>query len=85
MTTKEARARFQRGSGCYTCNVCGRKTRSTGRGDNEDVKLCVECYEVAGIENQIADKSFYGDQTEESCIAEIERLNAECRAKGGNV
>lgn len=49
------------------------------------VQLCVECYEVAGIENQIADKSFYDGQTEESCRAEIETLNAACRAKGGKV
>lgn len=84
MTTKK-NSRFERGTGCYACRVCTRKTRSTGRGDNEMVQLCVECYEVAGIENQIADKSFYDGQTEESCRAEIEVLNAECRKKGGKV
>lgn len=50
------RNRFERGSGCYTCRSCGRKTRSTGRGDNELIQLCEECYELAGIENMISDQ-----------------------------
>lgn len=45
--------RFQRGSGCFKCLACGRRTRSTG--DNGDVQLCPECYEECQMENQIAD------------------------------
>lgn len=48
-------SRFQRGSGCYTCGVCGKRTRSTGRGDCEHVKLCVDCYDRAGDENAVLD------------------------------
>lgn len=46
--------RFQRGSGAYKCDSCGRTTRSTGQG-NEQLRLCAECYELAGIENEIQD------------------------------
>ncbi len=47
--------RFQRGSGCYTCAVCKKLTRSTGRGDNEHVGLCAYCYDKAGDENAVSD------------------------------
>jgi len=47
--------RFQIGSGCFTCQACKRRTRDTG-GDNQDVGLCAECYDLAGIENTISDK-----------------------------
>lgn len=74
------RARFQRGSGCFNCTVCGRKTRSTGRGDNEHVRQCEECYEMGGIENLFED----GRETPE-LRAEYEELKARCIAKGGKL
>lgn len=46
---------FQRGSGVYTCRVCGHRTRATGRGDNENVELCADCFDLAGLENQVSD------------------------------
>lgn len=76
--------KFKRGSGCFTCHSCGRSTRDTG-GDNTSLKLCAECYEIGGIENQISDKSFYDGQTEASCLAEIEKLKAAIVAKGGRL
>lgn len=45
------KSKFAKGSGCYQCEECGKLTRSTGRGDNEKVKLCAECYEQAEQEN----------------------------------
>lgn len=75
--------RFQRGSGCYNCGSCGRKTRGTGRGDNELTGMCVECYEIGGIENQIADNST--DPDVPKWRAEIAALEAECRKKGGKL
>jgi hypothetical protein len=48
-------SKFQRGSGCYACRSCGRLTRATGGGDNEHIRLCSECYELGGIENEILD------------------------------
>jgi len=47
--------RFQKGSGVYICEMCGKKTRSTGRGDNENLKLCAKCYDEMSEENAIAD------------------------------
>jgi hypothetical protein len=73
--------RFQRGSGCYTCDSCKRQTRSTGRGDNENCALCAECFEIAGLENEISD---HGDP-DGKLAAEIEQYKAACIAKGGNL
>lgn len=47
--------RFARGSGCYKCRICGHQTRSTGRGDNELVLLCEDCYDLGGEENHLSD------------------------------
>lgn len=56
----KASNRFTRGSGAYQCNCCGRITRSTGRGDNENADMCAECYDLAGEENSLLDTgSFY--------------------------
>jgi hypothetical protein len=52
-------SRFQKGSGCYVCIGCQKKTRSTGNGDNEHCRLCETCYEKAGDENALSD----GDMT----------------------
>lgn len=70
-----ANARFKRGSGAYKCEApgCGRTTRDTGNGEAE-VRNCYHCFMIGSIENQIADGSYYGDQTEESCRAEIAKL-----------
>lgn len=47
--------RFIRGSAVYVCRSCGRKTRQTGRGDNENTNTCAECFDLGGIENEISD------------------------------
>lgn len=47
--------RFTRGSGVFECRCCHRKTRDTGRGDNESVRLCADCYDLAGEENSLSD------------------------------
>jgi len=71
-------SRFQKFSGCYRCQSCKRKTRATGRGDNENNNLCAECYDMAGIENEISD---CGSTPER--VAEIEALKAIILSKGG--
>ena len=43
------------GGGVFSCAVCGRRTRATGRGDNEHVTLCVECFDLAGEFNSLSD------------------------------
>ncbi len=55
-----ARNRFVKGSGCFTCQGCGKVTRSTGRGDNEHARCCERCYDMGGDENAVAD----GDMTQ---------------------
>ena len=49
---------FQRGSSTYTCRVCNRRTRNTG--DEGSTGLCFECFELAGIENEISDNGPLG-------------------------
>jgi hypothetical protein len=72
--------RFARGSAVYECRCCHRNTRSTGRGDNEHVRLCAECYDLGGEENHISDNGgeFYSSK------AEVLALIAEVEAKGGD-
>lgn len=69
---------FQPFSGCYKCQCCKRQTRSTGRGDNENNRLCAECYDMAGIENEISDMGSTPER-----VAEIEALKALIISKGG--
>lgn len=53
--SKTERNRFQKGSGCYNCAVCGKRTRSTGNGDNENLMQCEKCYEEGGLINEHSD------------------------------
>jgi hypothetical protein len=71
-------SKFQRGSGCYTCGYCGRRTRSTGRGDNENCGLCAECYDLSGLENEASDRGMTP-----ALEAEMEALRVTIRSKGG--
>ncbi len=44
---------FRRGQGAYTCQSCGKLTRDTeGEGG---CRLCLDCFNLAGIENSISD------------------------------
>lgn len=53
-------SRFARGSGVYKCRCCERMTRATGRGDNEHVHLCADCFDLAGEDNHLSDNgTFY--------------------------
>lgn len=53
--------RFTKGSGCYTCSSCGKLTRSTGRGDNENSGVCAKCFDNGGLENEHSDMGHKGD------------------------
>lgn len=70
--------RFAKGTGVYQCRCCRRNTRQTDI-DSANLNMCGECYESAGIENQILDE---GDP-DGSLQREVDALNARCRAKGG--
>jgi hypothetical protein len=71
--------RFNRGQSVYTCDTCGRKTRYTGA-QSVGSRLCSQCYELAGVENEISD----GHRTAADARAQIVALMAEIREAGGN-
>jgi hypothetical protein len=48
--------RFAKGSAVYVCDACGKKTRATGRGDNENVNLCAKCYDMMSKDIEIEDR-----------------------------
>lgn len=72
--------RFATGTGCYTCRICGRKTRKT-EPDAAYQKACAQCWEVAGLENEQSD---YGDP-DGRIQRQIDELNAEIVTLGGKV
>lgn len=74
MSTKH----FSKGSATFHCHVCNRLTRDT-QGTN--VELCAECYEVAGIENELSDNCYNGTAAEAQ--KEIDVLNQRAVNKGG--
>lgn len=45
---------FRKGSGIYTCESCGKRTRETG-GSESFCGLCAACYDYAGWENSHSD------------------------------
>ena len=47
---------FVKGSATFTCTCCGHLTRWTGE-QGLDAKLCVPCWDLAGIENAFQDYS----------------------------
>lgn len=49
-----AHNQFQRGAGVYACRCCQRQTRGSG-GDSAGVRLCDQCFDLAGIDNAICD------------------------------
>lgn len=70
---------FGGGGSTYDCDCCGRRTRYTGV-QSMGSKLCPQCFDLAGIENDISD----GHSTVEDNRAEATRLIAEIAAKGGD-
>ena len=50
---------FQRGSGCFVCEACGRRTRDTGT-QSVGSRLCPDCYEIAGFYNTLQDEGEEG-------------------------
>jgi ribosome-binding protein aMBF1 (putative translation factor) len=72
--------KFYKGSAVFKCKVCGRGTRDTGV-QSAGNDICPQCYDLAGIENEINDgHSTYAERREE-----VQQLLTELRQKGGDV
>jgi hypothetical protein len=76
---KKLNSQFARFSAVYACRSCKRNTRSTGRGDNDGVRLCAECFDLCGEENSMNDT---GDLYESPEF--VLQLIAAVASKGGN-
>jgi len=75
-----AHNRFRQFAGVYSCGACGRKTR--GSGDSVSCKLCAECYEIGGLENDLSDHQHSPEEVAKK-EARIEELWREVISKGG--
>lgn len=73
-------SKFHKGSSTFKCNICGRGTRDTGI-QSAGNKICPQCYELAGIENEISD----GHCTREERLELIKQYVVEIQDKGGCV
>ena len=73
---------FVKGSSTFKCTCCGHNTRWTGE-QGTDSKLCVACWDLAGIENAFQDytledfKSMGYDKEVASIMGEIRKRSAE--------
>lgn len=77
---------FTRGSGCYECRSCGRRTRDDGGGDSVHVRLCWQCYEIAGLENELSDnRSSMTAEEIAQTEAQIKRRQDEIVRLGGKL
>lgn len=77
--------RFAKNSGCYKCQCCGRKTRSTGNLDNELAKVCEQCYELGGLENRVLDCDYETKEELEKINEQINKLQEVIVSKGGKL
>ena len=67
--------------GTFKCVSCDRRTRDTGQGVDH---LCYECYELAGLDNQVNDDGRGPDTLTESERSERDQLLAKIIKLGGN-
>ena len=67
--------------GTFKCKICTRTTNNHGNQDGAGVQLCRECYELAGIENEVND---YGDDSLAQNANEIADLFASALRKGAD-
>ena len=77
---KNQNSKFQSGTGCFKCEVCGRMTRLTG---NNNEHTCPECYELGGLENWMSDDK--AGAIEANVPANIAELKAIIISKGGKI
>lgn len=71
-------SKFVKGSSTFTCGCCRRLTRFTGD-QAVGSKLCPQCWDLAGYENQLSDDGELDDSTK----AHVRSVYAELKAKEG--
>ena len=71
---------FIKGSTVYTCTCCGIQTRKVSNSGALSCELCEECYELAGIENELQD----GGEVTPNMLAQIDQMLAIIAKKGGD-
>lgn len=71
--------RFAAGSGVFKCITCERMTRDTGQAVNH---LCEDCFEIAGLDNQVNDS---GEPCPANVLAECNGRLQTIAKRGGNV
>jgi hypothetical protein len=69
---------FTRGHTTFKCQVCTRLTRETHGNGTE---CCPQCFEIAGLDNQVNDS---GEPLPADVLADCESYLKEIIAKGGN-
>jgi hypothetical protein len=47
---------FRRGRAVFRCSICGRNCRDAGQAT--DAECCVDCYELAGVQNGVYDRIY---------------------------
>ena len=57
MANKNTNSQFKTGSGCFTCILCGKKTRSTGKHNYAFQDECDDCIDMSEHENSINDNT----------------------------
>lgn len=74
---------FVKGSSTFTCNCCGHLTRWTGE-QGVGSKLCVPCWDLAGLENALSDdgaeqfvESGYANEVKSNMLLIRKRSEAE--------
>lgn len=70
---------FGYGTPTFTCRTCSRRTRDTG--DNGNVELCPDCYEISGSQNGLWDNGSINDWVARDVTARL----ASIAAKGGDM
>lgn len=57
--------KFRRGESTYRCRVCHKTTRNVS-GDEYQVQLCRDCFDLSGIENHLSDSGDLGGYADEA-------------------
>lgn len=69
----DERKHFAKGVGVGTCAGCGRRYRPTQGQHASGSELCDDCWELAGLENEVADGYYTGEEGKEQALPHLRR------------